>query len=318
MNIPCPNVLPCDCTASPFANLSQEAPDLPFFFSTAFGRGIVPLGAAAFQMSCVAVCANAPTQAQADLCAAEQAYLCSNNYGFPNPALPFAPPAPPPQSLIDGIPFAPFRNNAQTGFATCPDGNISEFVVPAGSFAGNSQQAVDESALSYANRQARLGQICITFNLTQCCVGQPVTIIATATGARLATGMNTNNWELTTLPPGLEANEGNIIGDQLFITGTPTMAGSYTIFVTLTDPVGDTITVPYDLFIGGITDPTLPTGTTGQSYAALLTVAGFQSAATFTLFSGVLPPGLFLAANGSIFGTPTAPGTYIFDVEVSG
>jgi hypothetical protein len=316
VNIPCPVKLPCDCTASPFSNLSSEAPDLPFFFSTQFVKVLVPLGVAAPQSECMGICFNS-NEADAQLCANVNAFLCATNgWTIPLPGATPLPPVPPPQSPQGGIGYAVFLNNAQTGSALCPDGNFSEFTVPAGFFAGSSQEEVDMAALSYANRQARLGQICLSAINPNCCEGAPLSLSITATGARLATGMNTNNWEVSMLPPGLDTTDGDITGNQLFITGTPTVPGNYVFFVTVTDPAGDSITVPYDLNVAGITGNP-PDATTGNSYSSALATAGFTSP-TFSLSSGALPPGLSMDSAGNITGTPTMAGTFSFTVTIVG
>ena len=63
-----------------------------------------------------------------------------------------------------------------------------------------------------------------------------------------------------------------------------------------------------------------PGGVTGQPYAAQLTGAGGCGPALpyqYRVLSGALPPGLSLASNGLISGSPTTTGTYEFYVELS-
>jgi hypothetical protein len=66
------------------------------------------------------------------------------------------------------------------------------------------------------------------------------------------------------------------------------------------------------LIIGG--NP--PPGTVGSAYAAALTTNG-QPGAVFSLLAGALPPGLTLASDGSISGTPTQAGVYNFTAQVA-
>lgn len=64
---------------------------------------------------------------------------------------------------------------------------------------------------------------------------------------------------------------------------------------------------------------TLPGGINGAIYAAAIaaaTVNGFPPL-FFSLASGVLPPGLTLAANGRVTGTPSAVGVFSFVCTVS-
>ena len=63
----------------------------------------------------------------------------------------------------------------------------------------------------------------------------------------------------------------------------------------------------------------LPDGQVGDAYSAAITATGGLGAPyTFTLdgSSGPLPPGLSLAADGTITGTPTQAGTFPFTVSV--
>jgi hypothetical protein len=66
------------------------------------------------------------------------------------------------------------------------------------------------------------------------------------------------------------------------------------------------------LVIGG--NP--PSGTVGNGYSTALTTNG-PPGAVFTLLSGALPPGLTLASDGTISGTPTQAGTFNFTAQVA-
>ena len=119
------------------------------------------------------------------------------------------------------------------------------------------------------------------------------------------------------LPFGLSLNlaTGNI-------NGTPTMEGSYTFGIGVTDSEYSyaerefTVEVTEPLRIhnaGGAS----PIGTRGQSYFLSLDVTGGTWPYTFTRTAGSLPPGLSLGYyNGSIFGIPTSTGSYYFTVQV--
>jgi LPXTG-motif cell wall-anchored protein len=65
-----------------------------------------------------------------------------------------------------------------------------------------------------------------------------------------------------------------------------------------------------------VTTTTLPGGTAGVAYTATVATSG-RPAPTLSLTGGALPPGLSLAADGSLTGTPTAPGTFTFTVTAS-
>jgi hypothetical protein len=61
---------------------------------------------------------------------------------------------------------------------------------------------------------------------------------------------------------------------------------------------------------------TLPDGKVKKYYYQALKVTGGKAAYTWTA-TGALPPGLKLAAGGSISGTPTTAGSYTFTLHVS-
>jgi hypothetical protein len=62
----------------------------------------------------------------------------------------------------------------------------------------------------------------------------------------------------------------------------------------------------------GITPAALPPGQVGAAYSQMLTGSGGQAPYTFSVTAGALPPGLTLASNGTLTGTPTAAGTFTF------
>lgn len=60
------------------------------------------------------------------------------------------------------------------------------------------------------------------------------------------------------------------------------------------------------------TDPAV--GTVGTAYSGSLSATGGTTPVTFTLSSGILPPGLSLGSDGALTGTPTTKGTFSFTV----
>ena len=63
---------------------------------------------------------------------------------------------------------------------------------------------------------------------------------------------------------------------------------------------------------------TFPGGMTNQAYNAVLTVSGGSSPYQFVIKSGSLPPGTTLnPVTGSVSGTPTATGSYVFEIGVT-
>jgi hypothetical protein len=105
------------------------------------------------------------------------------------------------------------------------------------------------------------------------------------------------------------------------ITGVPTVVGTVTFTVRLTDSTGTSVTsqplritiVPGPLQI--LTAGDLVRATVGVSYSVTLQKAGGLSPYVWTLASGSLPAGLSLnAASGVISGTPTTAATSTFTV----
>ena len=66
-----------------------------------------------------------------------------------------------------------------------------------------------------------------------------------------------------------------------------------------------------------ISPSSLPNGTAGVAYSQPLSQTGALGTPTYSVTAGALPPGVTIAANGIISGTPTATGTYNFTVTVS-
>lgn len=65
-----------------------------------------------------------------------------------------------------------------------------------------------------------------------------------------------------------------------------------------------------------VTTSTLPDGVIGKAYSATLAATGGKTAYAWTVASGALPAGLKIS-SGKITGTPTAPGTSTFTVQVA-
>ncbi len=121
------------------------------------------------------------------------------------------------------------------------------------------------------------------------------------------------SWSLYSgsLPDGLNLQSGG------FITGTPTSPGMSSFTVQVDDQNGDTTTKGLSLTISSgvlqVTTTSLPFGVTNFSYSQQLTASGGQPFPSgnysWTNLTGKLPPGLSLATNGVISGTPTVLGT---------
>jgi large repetitive protein len=123
-------------------------------------------------------------------------------------------------------------------------------------------------------------------------------------------------WSVTScaLPAGLA------LGASGSIAGTPTTAAPSSFTATVTDSGNRTASKALAITINPppvtITTSSLPNGTVGTSYLQTLAATGGTGAYTWSVTTGALPAGLALASGGTISGTPSAPGTASFTVQV--
>src|SRR3984957_3670439 len=139
-------------------------------------------------------------------------------------------------------------------------------------------------------------------------------------------GVPPYSWSLpaNSLPPGLSFNTNS---GQIF--GTPTQAGVFNFFPTVTDSTipPQTVTSPASKpvtisVIGAPTlkavTPTLPSAAVATGYSANLVASGGVPPYTWSITSGQLPSGLrFDAASGAIVGVPILATTSSFTVQVT-
>ena len=104
------------------------------------------------------------------------------------------------------------------------------------------------------------------------------------------------------------------------ITGTATTIGAQSLPVTLTDSTGTSFSESLSFFVAAplsVLTGALPSATVGTPYSQSLQGGGGQAPYTWLVTLGSLPPGLILASNGTLSGTPTSNGTYTFTVQVT-
>ncbi|HUB66305.1 MAG TPA: putative Ig domain-containing protein [Candidatus Methylacidiphilales bacterium] len=119
------------------------------------------------------------------------------------------------------------------------------------------------------------------------------------------------------LPAGLSLSSGGVI------SGTPTVAGTFSFTAQVTDSNSMSATATFSLTIYPqgtpiiATSSPLPQGTAGAAYNQTLTASGGTTPYTWSIASGSLPAGLSLSSTGVISGTPTTAGTANFTVQVT-
>lgn len=238
MNIPCPEAITCPCDGTPIIGFSSEVADGQEFLATGYALVVPPLGVSNWvRTTCMMFAESLVSQSAADMSAEQQALLCALNQISP-------------YGQETGGGTALFFSAQATCSVTCPDGLPFQYTVPAGSFVGTTQSAADTAANTFACQQAAVRAICLSaLSNGVITTGTPYTGTITATGGSLGMGSVTNNWAIIAggLPPGLTFHGGNITGNTVSITGTPSQGGVFSFVVQVTDPLGDTMTKTFIL-----------------------------------------------------------------------
>jgi large repetitive protein len=156
--------------------------------------------------------------------------------------------------------------------------------------------------------QVTLAPVAITTNsLSNAAVGQPYNAGLVANG-----GTPPYSWSISGLPPGLTGSSSGAI------SGTPTINGSYSVAVQVTDSNGGNASVTLGLTVVVLPltiSATLPGGKQGVSYSGDVSVSG--GVPPYTLNISGLPQGLAASAAGAITGQPMLTGTSTISVQVS-
>ena len=120
-----------------------------------------------------------------------------------------------------------------------------------------------------------------------------------------------------------------LASDEGVARGTPTQAGSFTFYITVSYSCGlkSASDQQYTINVNGgtppkpkltVTTPSLPDANLNVAYTAPALQASGDTVNSWALAGGALPAGLTLAANGVISGTPTQSGTFSFNVQANG
>lgn len=318
-NIKCDRFSTCFDPSNPLTNYSAEAPDnltyLGFHWPWVDPNNPVgndtPTNYSA--QGCQSVCESSISQADADLCAARQAFICSHTGGPGNPI-------PPPVF---------FYSNLQVCNMACPDGSIFSYRVLPGAFVNLTQAAADEQASELACDAGRSAMFCLS-NLPGGCFGQDYAAIIQASGPGSGSLVFST---FGSLPQGLAFRQTGF--SSAAISGTIAKLGNFTftIDVTQTDNEGNA----FAFTTGGALPPNLTfVQTTPNTLEISGTVTGLGSfkfdvsasglipitrSFTFAVTAGALPDGLSLTQatqnSALLAGTLTTPGSYQFTIRAT-
>lgn len=144
-------------------------------------------------------------------------------------------------------------------------------------------------------------------------VGVAYSLILQATGG--TGGPYTFTVASGVLPPGLTLSTAGVIN------GVPTNSGTSNFSILVSDNAGGSNTKAFSITVNSstlsITSTTLPAALVNTPYTTTLTANGGRTPYTWSVIIGALPPGLTLdTSTGIISGTPTALGSFNFNVQV--
>jgi hypothetical protein len=142
--------------------------------------------------------------------------------------------------------------------------------------------------------------------------GTPYSVTLAATG-----GAPPYTWSGTgTFPPGLQISTGGVI------SGTATQTGSFSFGIQVTDSTGASATGTFSITVtaGALAITTVSplfNATVGSPYSQQFQASGGQQPYTWSVTAGSIAPLTLNATTGILQGTPTAPGTLSFTVQVT-
>ncbi len=121
--------------------------------------------------------------------------------------------------------------------------------------------------------------------------------------------------ESGSVPTGMRFN------DNGWVTGTPTVGGTFSAVVRATDRSGRTGTTTLAITVNGFafSPASLPAAVSGASYSQALSItyAGTTAPITWTLAAGPLPSGITLSGGGLLGGTSSTSGSYPITVRAT-
>lgn len=115
------------------------------------------------------------------------------------------------------------------------------------------------------------------------------------------------------LPPGL------VLGQNGFVTGTPTAAGSYTFSLQVVDVSGASLLKTFTIVVGNLryTGPATISMFALEEVKTPLLVEGGTAPYRWVLTNGALPGGIALSTDGVLTGTPITAGTAAITLRVT-
>lgn len=168
---------------------------------------------------------------------------------------------------------------------------------------------------SYADRlEVRLSTNGASTNVGSGAAVGDFTTLLMSVNPTLVLGVYPTAWTQYTITiSGLPAPTSGRIGFRYFVTGAG-LSGTNSDYIGI-DQVDYTpyVCPAFTMTAGGA----LTTGTAGSAYSLGLTQTGALGTPSYVVSAGALPPGLTMASNGTISGTPTATGTFNFTSTVS-
>jgi outer membrane autotransporter protein len=217
---------------------------------------------------------------------------------------------------------APYTYALATGSSLPPGLNLSNGVITGSPTSSGSYTfsivATDSSGgtgpytgtISYTVNVSAPNVVLSPASLTNEQVGLPSSQTITASGG---SAPYTYTVSAGALPPGISLSSSGVL------SGTPTSGGSFSFTVTATDSNTNTGSQAYTVTVSNasitISPASLNAITDGVAFSQTITASGGTSPYSYSLVSGSLPPGISLASNGALSGTPTGAGPYSFTVQ---
>ena len=128
-----------------------------------------------------------------------------------------------------------------------------------------------------------------------------------------ANGLPPYTWSSVGLPPGLSLGAGGVLG------GKPSLAGTYTVRVSVTDAIGGLVSrdlvVTVAPAVSVLVPAVLPAVSLGADYPST-TITAVGGVAPYRFAASGLPAGLAISVDGVIAGRPTTSGSFGISVTV--